>query len=309
MTQALSALAITLKTQVHQERHQIITALTPQQGKIKAIARNSIQSRRFGASLQPFTAAMWRMSPPKGGSEFYHLQSADFKHAYQNIAFDLTRLSLASAMNEFLLRVAQPEQSSEKLFQLHCNALHAAESLPVNLKSNHQHTIYLLNVYLLKLTQWLGTQPRLQSCIYCQSKIEQFDTQTQLAAQIEEGGWLCPDCRQQGKLKSNSFKQVYFSADTIVAYLLCLQAPIKQAISIISATLKNHNNLPEDENQNLFYFFEQFLAFHVPGFEHLPIKSLRFLKIHQHFRNFNADSKSIERRPIKNHLQNLPLQT
>jgi len=49
-------LAIVLRAVPYEERHRIVTALTEHHGKITGMAKNAIQSRRFGGCLETFTA-------------------------------------------------------------------------------------------------------------------------------------------------------------------------------------------------------------------------------------------------------------
>ena len=98
-------LAIILKTVIYEERHRIVTALTENHGVISALARNSIQSRRFGGTLEPFTASEWLFAQ-KPGADLARLEEASIRRSFEGLRADFERLSIASVMNEMMLRTA-----------------------------------------------------------------------------------------------------------------------------------------------------------------------------------------------------------
>src|SRR6185437_133148 len=94
-------LAIILRAVPYQERHRVVTALTEQHGQISAIAKNSIQSRRFGGCLDLFAASEWifTYSP---GAELYHLTEAKIREPFDGLHKSFEKLSLASVFNEYM---------------------------------------------------------------------------------------------------------------------------------------------------------------------------------------------------------------
>ncbi len=179
-----SFLAITLRSVPFQERHLIVTAITQEQGRVTALAKNAIHSRRFGAALELFAASQWNLTQ-KPNQEMGFLNEAELKHPYERIRSDMNSFALASTLNEILLKIAQPETASAPLFQLHSNALWAIEENPPA-----ETGFALLNAYLAKMLQWCGSQPRLLTCLGCSKNLKDLDAQEKLSGIIERAGWL-----------------------------------------------------------------------------------------------------------------------
>src|SRR5690606_8621844 len=151
-------------TVAYEERHRIVTALTETHGKISAIARNAIQSRRFGGSLEPFAAATWRIAPTRAGasgSDLFRLDQATIRKPVEGIRSNFEILALASVFNELMIRLAPEKENALDLFKLHLNALALLEEWAGRGESDPRILIMLLNAYLSKLLQWNGTQPQL----------------------------------------------------------------------------------------------------------------------------------------------------
>src|SRR5687768_422160 len=123
-------LAIVLRTVVFEERHRIVTALTENHGRISALARNSIQSRRFGGSLEPFTAADWRFVETRPGADLFRLEEANTRRGFENLRKDFERLSMASLFNELMLKLAPEHEPCPDLFRMHANALAVLDEMP-----------------------------------------------------------------------------------------------------------------------------------------------------------------------------------
>src|SRR5688572_25025319 len=121
-------LAIILKSIVFEERHRIVTALTENHGLVSALARNSIQSRRFGGSLEPFTASEW-FFVGKPGAELFSIREAHVKRSYEGLRKSFERLSMASVFNELMMRLAPQHEPCPELFRMHSNALAALEEM------------------------------------------------------------------------------------------------------------------------------------------------------------------------------------
>ena len=134
-------LAIVLRSVRYQDRHRIITALTENHGRVSALARNSIQSRRFGGALEPFAAGEWLFSERKG-AELLNLNEASIRRSYEGLRGDFECLSAASALNEIVLRVAHPGEPCPELFRLHSNALAVLEE-----GADRLTVLILLNAY------------------------------------------------------------------------------------------------------------------------------------------------------------------
>lgn len=279
-------LAIVLKSIPYEERNRIVTALTENHGVVSALARNAIQSRRFGGTLEAFVASEWTFVE-KPGTELLRLEEAVIRRAYDGIRADFELLSVASVMNELMLKVAPKHDPCPELFRLHANALAYLEENALNgaksktLKapgSVDGETLALLNGYLTKLLQWSGNQPQLERCLGCETSISHMQRNQSLNCVVNDAGWICANCRnsdtqhvqdRQGLSFRHSSLRVTPAA--IHDFQAGLHLPIRQVPLAAEASAREH--------QDLFKFLEALAVFHLPGFEQKPLKSMRFLEI------------------------------
>jgi DNA repair protein RecO len=267
-------LAIVLKSIPFEDRHRIVVALTENHGQISALARNSIQSRRFGGSLDLFVASDWQFSL-KPGASLYHLSDTFVREPFDNIRKDFEKLTLASIFSELVLK-ASAQQSGQleggsDLFRLHSNALSTLnEACLLGLE------IPLLNAYVAKLLQWSGNQPRLQSCLECQRLLEDLDPKSQVKCVIANASWVCPQCSAQATRhirdregESLAHSMLGLSVLALTDFLMCLRTPIRQVVTKFKASLQDH--------RELFKLSEALYSYHIPGFDKKPLNGLRFL--------------------------------
>ncbi len=292
--------AIVLKSVAFEERHRIVTALSLENGQISAIAKNSIQSRRFGGALDLFAASDWIFTT-RPGSDLAHLSEAKIRESFSQLQADFSLLSVASALNEIMLRIAPQRQACPDLFRLHSNALAALNDFAKRPPSERTISeVVFLNAYLAKLLQWNGSQPKLQSCIQCNTSLNDIPFDAELTCRISSAGWACPGCRQHSPESlafQNSFIRVSPAAIRDLQFSLCF--PIRQIFhpegwqkelqTQVRTDLKAESTASPAEHADLFQFLEGLFAFHVPGFDQKPLKSLRFLGLKS---NLILDPKS-----------------
>ncbi|MCM2323308.1 MAG: DNA repair protein RecO [Oligoflexia bacterium] len=288
-------LAIVLRSVPYEERHRIVTALTEQHGQVSAMARNSIQSRRFGGTLDVFAASEWTFVE-KPGAELCRLDEARIRRSYEGLRNDFERLSMASVFNELMLRLAPKQQACPELFRLHSNALAALEEAPKEgavsaaplLQAAEpspaasdrppvwKHDLALLNGYLAKLLHWSGSQPQLLTCRGCDTSIERVDPAVPLSARVADAGWICANCRSsevrhvQGRAgESFHHAMLRIMPMAILDFHVSLVLPIRQVPLAAQAS--------REEHQELFRFLEALFIYHLPGFDQKPLKGIRFL--------------------------------
>lgn len=276
-------LAIVLRTVAYEERHRIVTALTEKHGKISALARNAVQSRRFGGALDLFVAAEWSLVE-RPGADLFRVEGAVVKRDFANIQKDFDRLSLASAMNELILKIAPEREVCADLFQLHANALALLDTLP----KIEGLVFAILDAYLAKLLQWSGSQPQLTRCFGCQRDLTTLEESTFVTCLVSRASWICLQCRESSKLhleeinvKSGALR---VSRRALLDFYHSLCEPIRKLPTFWKSS--------PAEQRGLFEFLELLLVFHLPGFEADPkranaqgllsggvssLKSLRFL--------------------------------
>ncbi len=264
-------LAMILRVIPFEDRHQIVTALTLSWGQVTALAKNSIQSRRFGGALDLFIASEWIFKMNSGG-DLWTLVEAQVLESYEALRFDFKKLSMASVLNEIMLRVAPKLEPCSNLFRLHSNALLVLSRM------DSSQEIYLLNAYLAKILQWSGYQPRLQSCLVCEISLESLQGQMELNCQVQAGGWVCQSCQNLFKTKNpevsiQGLQNHFISLTPLVIqdFYRSLQYPIRE--------ICNQRLASQEEHQRFFQFMEAFFVYHFPGFDQRPLQGLRFLNL------------------------------
>ena len=255
-------LCFVLRAIPYRERDQIVVLLTENRGKIHAIARNSIQSRRFGGCLNLFTATELELDTRSiklnevTDEKLVGVQSAFLRQAFENIPKDFQRMSAASAMNELLLRTIPNHRNAPELFKLYSNCL-----ITLNESQSLQVVLGVSNAFVLKLTQWLGVQPSVTRCLVCEKNLAEVSGD-RVYAQVARAGWICTDCNPETRALSLS-KNVIFDA---------YQA-------ILNPIRKVEFGASEEEHLELLGYLEQHLLFYVTGLERKPISSYHYLKL------------------------------
>lgn len=234
-----------------------MTALTESRGVVSAMARNAIQSRRFGGALDLFTASEWTIVE-KSGAELLRLDEAVVRRSFDGIRGDFEKLALASVFNELILRMGPKAQGAPELFRIHSNALATLEEAPATRRDG----LCLLNAYLIKLLHWNGLQPRLTRCLQCELGVGDLND-THVGIRVEEAGWVCRNCHAalEPSLTIRSLHDAIFA----------LTEPIRRSALALEGS--------EVEQEQLFGVLEQWILFHVPGMDQSPLQGLRFLQL------------------------------
>jgi DNA repair protein RecO len=268
--------AITLKVTPFQERHKIVTALTENHGKITVLAKNSVQSRRFGGALELFTASEWYFSErenPNQEDSLCFLKEAHVRTGFPGLRLDLDRLGLGSFFCEVLLRVAPSHLPHPDLFKLLANSLSVLETQDFE-KNIQMKTI---NVFLLKVLQWSGHQPQFNQCFQCSKSVVEVlgtsskDQSGKVLALIPDAGWLCPDCRGQTSRQSSVSlrERIELHPAQLLNCSEILGYPTRKSIEMIQGS--------HQDQMELFEFLKALLVYHLPGFDQISLKSLKFL--------------------------------
>ncbi len=256
---ATGEVCFVLKTYPYKERDVIAVLLSEKKGRFSALARNGIQSRRFGGSLDLFTCSEFALDPKTirlsdiQEDILVQVLSAQVKRT-PGLAGSFEKLSGASALNEIILRVIPPQRPAPEIFKLYSNALLAIEDLPAD------QTLKIVNAFILKITQWLGVQPSLTRCMVCEKTLNEIEGHS-VCAQVAQGAWICDACRPDRS-------GLTLSKDTILDAYHSMLNPIRKIEFM--ATTREHEEMLE--------FLEKHLQYFVPGLDRAPIGALRFLK-------------------------------
>jgi len=274
MSASFEDLAIVLRAVPYEERHRIVTALTEHNGKITGMAKNAIQSRRFGGCLEIFTASVWKMSE-RTGAELFHVEDATIKRDFAGLRKNFEILALASVFNELMLRLAPEREPCLDLFKLHSNALASLEEMTSLKDVDPRVLLGTLNSYLAKILQWNGTQPQLLRCMGCERGLLEFASHIRLRCHISVAGWTCPDCKDtkpdSAEDYAPGFQHRFFEATQAAVgdFYLGLTTPIKKIPETIQASV--------EDQKLLFSLLISLFIYHVPGFDRRELNGLKFL--------------------------------
>lgn len=163
------------------ESDQILTLFTSEYGLQKGFAKAARKSRkRFGATLEPFTQAVFQWKNGKGA--FWLLQDAELITSRLGLRDDLQRLALASYGVELVILLLEEGEAHQLIYELLCSFLDYLEQ-------GGDGSIARL-LFELRLIYLLGYMPHLLHCSAClkifDRELIRFDTNL--------GGSLCLDC-------------------------------------------------------------------------------------------------------------------
>ena len=254
-----SELVITLRTVRFEERHQIVTGLTENLGKIQAIARNSVSSRRFGGTLEPGTAALWHFVD-KPGSDLARLEEAEIRREFKQIRASLEKLSSAAFIIEMMMMIAPDREPVPELFKLLANALTWLDETPE--RTALPRLPFFISSVLGKILQASGSHPRIGTCESCQQTVESFPADARFAATIDRAGILCWNCGAKGRANS-------IGRQALLELLFALGHPLRKGLDQPLAATHEH--------RLLFQLLEEFLIHHIPGFDSKAIRSRTLL--------------------------------
>ncbi len=227
------------------EADKILTILTRNKGKVRAVAKGCRKPKSsLLASSEMFAFSEFVFYK---GASLYHISQAETRETFYNLRNDLLKLSYAVFFVELADTVLQEEMVSERLFLLLAKALYYL--------AEGEHPIGLIHVaYQLKLMDISGYRPNLHHCVNCgetESQSFKFD--------IEQGGLLCENCEKIGK------NIVRISPGSIEAMRILLNTEISRL-----NTLKIDNTIFNEIDK----LVKRFVAVHLDK----QFKSLDFLE-------------------------------
>jgi len=151
--------ALTLRSVPYGESDKILTLFTRERGKLGAIARAALRSRkRFGGALEPF-ALLDVALVPRAGAELVRLDRAEVVRPNAGIATDLVRMGQAATALELARELLPPEQAEPALFD-------ALAAFLATLDAAGATTEGLIAFELVAL-EHAGLAPRFDQCGVC----------------------------------------------------------------------------------------------------------------------------------------------
>lgn len=164
------------------EADRIVTLLTEQHGKVRAVAKGVRRTTsKFGSRLEPLTHVAllgWQ-----GRGDLDTVNQVEIIDTNRVVREDLDRMATAMTMLEVVDQVAQERHANPRLYEMLVGALAA---LAV------RDSPMVAPAFFLKVLVLEGSAPVLDSCASCGE-----DDPAQLVAfDLSEGGVLCRRCRR-----------------------------------------------------------------------------------------------------------------
>lgn len=179
--------AIVLRTHKLGEADRIITLLTREKGKIRAVAKGVRRTRsKFGARLEPFSRVELFIAP---GKNLDIITQAESLNVYgESLALDYPLWTIGQTILETADRIASEESvPAETQYLLLVGALRS-------LTEKEHEGMLVLNAYLLRALSLAGYATVLNECAICGvAGIQPFFN-------VPSGGALCVDHRQPGSV-------------------------------------------------------------------------------------------------------------
>lgn len=170
---------VVLRTYKLGEADRIVTILTRDRGKVRAVAKGVRKTKsRFGGRLEPASHVQLLLYE---GRELDIVTQAETLDHFGPLREDYERLSRAVSMLEAADQVAQERQSNPALYRMLVGALQALAS---------RDTPLVVPAFFLKVLSLEGYRPQVDECAEC-------GAETGLVSwAIEEGGLRCGAHRQ-----------------------------------------------------------------------------------------------------------------
>jgi len=180
--------AYVLGTRPLREADLLVSFLTSEAGKVRAVARSAKKSRRrFGAALEPLTRvrASWTETE---GRDLGRLDSCDILTSYVEAQRELPLFYFFAYASEVADLFAREQEPDPRFFRLFAAVLDAAAGgLPVTAARRY------LDLWTLRLQ---GLLPDLSSCSSCgvDPAAERGAGAGECVVDLSEGALLCREC-------------------------------------------------------------------------------------------------------------------
>jgi DNA repair protein RecO (recombination protein O) len=200
--------AIVLRTHKLGEADRIITLLTRERGKVRAVAKGVRRTKsKFGARLEPFSRVDLLVYE---GKTLDIITQAESLNAYgQDLALDYSLWTAGQTMLETADRLTPEDSiSAESQYLLLVGALRT-------LVTGEHAASLVLDAFLLRSLSMAGYSPTLSACVICGV------AGTQPFFHVSTGGALCVEHRVPGSVaprpESFALMQALLSGDWVAA--------------------------------------------------------------------------------------------
>lgn len=172
--------AVVLRRGEFGEADRILTAYSPEHGKLRLVAKGVRKARsRKAGHLEPFTRVELQIAR---GHDLDVITQATALDLHTGLHQDLERFGYAAYVVELMDRFTVQESDARGLYRLLVETL---ERL-----GQPSQPAAVVDYYQLRMLDLLGYRPELFRCLGCGAEVRPTDQYFSAAA----GGVLCPDC-------------------------------------------------------------------------------------------------------------------
>jgi DNA repair protein RecO (recombination protein O) len=200
----LSTEACILKRMDYGEADRILTLFTPNQGKLRAIAKGARRTTsRLAGHVEPFTRSQLQLAT---GRELAIVTQGEVREAFPHVRGTLWHATTAYYLAELLDKFTEDHSEHRDLYTLLIDTLRRLDEdaalaplAPASPNGNEAHNgaassrsraWQVLRYFELHLLGTLGYQPALHDCVSCGTALEPVEN----GFNATLGGVLCPNC-------------------------------------------------------------------------------------------------------------------
>ena len=235
----LQCLGLVLNAHVQGEADLIVTFYTREKGKIKAVAKSAMKSkRRFVGQLLPFNHIEAAIAVSRRSSLF-RLDRSRLLESFPAIRGDVKRTAAASCLCEMLELAAPESEPSPRIYDVLLGSLRELDQ-----RKDPDRTLL---IYELKLISLLGYRPSLEACAHCGAKL----SERSLSFSPPAGGVVCKSCAKAVKgaerispAAVKSMRQALVLPDEKISRLGFTKSALAESRHFMNAFISYHLHRP-----------------------------------------------------------------
>jgi DNA repair protein RecO (recombination protein O) len=173
---------VVLRTLRLGEADRIVTLMTDQHGKVRAVAKGVRRTTsKFGSRLEPLSHVAllgWQ-----GRGDLDIINQVEVIDTFRPVREDLDRMGVAMSLLEVVDQIGQERHGNPRLYEMLVGALAAL---------SERNSPMVAPGFFLKVLVLEGSAPVLEACVSCGEE----DSDALVAFDLVEGGVLCRTCRR-----------------------------------------------------------------------------------------------------------------
>ena len=164
------------------EADRIVTLMTEEHGKVRAVAKGVRRTTsKFGSRLEPLSHVAllgWQ-----GRGDLDTINQVEVIDTNRAVREDLDRMAAAMSMLEVVDQIGQERHANPRLYEMLVGAIAALAE---------RNSALVAPAFFLKVLALEGSAPVLEVCVSCGEE----DSAQLVAFDLVEGGVLCRNCRR-----------------------------------------------------------------------------------------------------------------